>query len=167
VTSEALRIIKRFAGLNPTSGLFWLWLAILSLAPIFSPWSDFVGHPHWDNIRWIPFQDFSFSPRMLKDVFGNLVWFMMFGVLLYHRLNDNSAPLRTIAIVTLIAGGISLSIEFFQVFTHNRIPSTTDVLCDTIGAGLGGYLANTCRALLVTEPVRPLGIEAAGPRIPR
>ena len=68
---------------------------------------------------------------------------------------------------SLIAGGISLSIEFFQVFTHNRIPSTTDVLCDTIGAGLGGYLANTCRALLVTEPVRPLGIEAAGPRIPR
>jgi VanZ family protein len=104
---------------------------------------------------------------MLKDVFGNVVWFMMFGVLLYHRLNDNSAPLRTIAILTLIAGGISLSIEFFQVFTHNRIPSTTDVLCDTIGAGLGGYFANTCRALLVTKPARPLGIEAAGPRIPR
>ena len=165
MSSKALRIIRLTAGLSPSSGLLWFWLAILSLAPIFFPWSDFVGHPHWDNIRWIPFQDFSLISRMLKDVIGNVVWFMMFGFLLRHRLNDHSAPVRTLAILTLIAGGVSLSIEFFQVFTHNRIPSTTDVLCDTIGAGLGGYFANKYRTLLMTEPVRPLAIEAVGAKI--
>lgn len=83
---------------------------------------------------------------MLKDIVGNTLWFMMLGYLLHYRLNKDSHALRTIARITAIAGGISLSIEFFQVFCHNRIASITDVICNVLGAGLGGYLAEKQRA---------------------
>jgi len=77
---------------------------------------------------------------MLKDIVGNSLWFMMFGYLLHYQLNKDSRTLRTITTITTIAGGISLSTEFFQVFCHNRIASITDVICNVLGAGLGGTL---------------------------
>lgn len=66
---------------------------------------------------------------------------MMFGYLLHYQLNEDSRTFWTVATITAVAGGISLSTEFFQVFCHNRIASMTDVICNTLGAGLGGYLA--------------------------
>lgn len=132
-------------GLKPKSGMLWFLLAILSIAPLL-PLSNFVGHPHWDHIRWIPFQNFALSWNMLKDIVGNTLWFMMFGYLLHYQLNEDSRTLWTIATITAIAGGISLSIELFQVFCHNRIPSITDVICNVLGAGLGGYVAEKQRA---------------------
>ena len=131
--------------MKPKSRVLWFLLAVLSIAPLL-PLSNFVGHPHWDHIRWIPFQDFALSRNMLKDIVGNTLWFMMLGYLLHYRLNKDSHALRTIATITAIAGGISLSIEFFQVFCHNRIASITDVICNVLGAGLGGYLAEKQRA---------------------
>lgn len=131
--------------MKPKSRVLWFLLAVLSIAPLL-PLSNFVGHPHWDHIRWIPFQDFALSRNMLKDIVGNTLWFMMLGYLLHYRLNKDSHALRTIATITAIAGGISLSIEFFQVFCHNRIASITDVICNVFGAGLGGYLAEKQRA---------------------
>ncbi len=127
-------------GLKLKRGVLWFLLAILSIAPLL-PLSNFVGHPHWDHIRWVPFQNFALSWNMLKDIVGNTLWFMMFGYLLHYQLNENSRTPWTIATITAIAGGISLSIEFFQVFCHNRIASITDVICNVLGAGLGGYLA--------------------------
>jgi glycopeptide antibiotics resistance protein len=132
-------------GLKPKSGMLWFLLAALSIAPLL-PLSNFVGHPHWDHIRWIPFQNFALSWNMLKDIVGNTLWFMMFGYLLHYQLNEDSRTLWTIATITAIAGGISLSIELFQVFCHNRIPSITDVICNVLGAGLGGYVAEKQRA---------------------
>ncbi len=131
--------------MKPKSRVLWFLLAVLSIAPLL-PLSNFVGHPHWEHIRWIPFQDFALSRNMLKDIVGNTLWFMMLGYLLHYRLNKDSHALRTIATITAIAGGISLSIEFFQVFCHNRIASITDVICNVLGAGLGGYLAEKQRA---------------------
>ncbi|CUS34371.1 VanZ family protein [Candidatus Nitrospira nitrificans] len=137
--------MRRCTELKPKSRVLWFLLAVLSIAPLL-PLSNFVGHPHWDHIRWIPFQDFALSRNMLKDIVGNTLWFMMLGYLLHYRLNKDSRALRTIATITAIAGGISLSIEFFQVFCHNRIASITDVICNVLGAGLGGYLAEKQRA---------------------
>ena len=142
---EAPRKIMHFAWLKPKNGVLWFLLVVLSIAPLF-PLSNYVGHPHWDLIRWIPFQDFSLSRNILKDVIGNILWFMMFGYLLRYQLNEGSVPLRTIATIIVVAGGISLSIEFFQVFCHNRIPSMTDVICNVLGAGIGGYFAEKQRA---------------------
>jgi glycopeptide antibiotics resistance protein len=136
-------------GLKLKSGVLWFLLAILSIAPLL-PLSNFVGHPHWDHIRWVPFQNFALSWNMLKDIVGNTLWFMMFGYLLHYQLHKDSRTLRTITIITFVAGSISLSIEFFQVFCHNRIPSITDVICNIFGAGLGGYLAEKQRATTAT-----------------
>lgn len=146
------RVFRKPSKIKLKTALIWGALIILSLAPIF-PLSNFVGHPHWDNIRWIPFQDFSFSVGILKDVAGNTLWFMIFGYLLQHQLYNRSPSIRSVGMVSLIAIGLSLFIEFFQVFCHNRIPSTTDVIFDTIGASLGGYFANTHRSLPLAQSV--------------
>jgi len=122
------------------TGTIWFLLVVLAIAPLF-PLSNFVGHPHWDHVRWIPFQDFSLSRNMLKDVLGNTLWFMMFGYLLHYQLNWDSRSRWTIAMITVIASGISLSTELFQIFCHNRISSMTDVACNVLGAGLGGFVA--------------------------
>jgi glycopeptide antibiotics resistance protein len=139
-----------FSGLKPKTEVLWFLLAILSIAPLL-PLSNFAGHPHWDLVQWIPFQNFKLSRNVLTDVIGNIFWFMAFGYLLRYQLRDDSTSLRTIAVITAIAGGISLSIEFFQVFCHSRFPAMTDVVCNVLGAALGGYLAEKQRATTATE----------------
>jgi glycopeptide antibiotics resistance protein len=150
-------------GLKLKSGMLWFLLAVLAIAPLL-PLSNFVGHPHWDHIRWIPFQNFALSWNMLKDIVGNTLWFMMFGYLLHYQLNEDSRTLWTIATITAIAGGISLSIEFFQVFCHNRIASITDVICNVLGAGLGGYLAEKQRANIYRTMISDVDIQGNGSR---
>ena len=130
--------------------ILWFLLAALAIAPLL-PLSNYVGLPHWDLIRWIPFQDFSLSRNKLTDVLGNVLWFTTFGYLLRYQLNERFGPLRAIATIIVIASGISLSVEFFQVFCHNRIPSMTDVICNVFGAGIGGYVAEKQRATAATR----------------
>ena len=122
------------------SGTIWFLLVVLAVAPIF-PLSNFVGHPHWDQIRWIPFHNFTLSWNKVIDVIGNTLWFVAFGYLLHYQLNWDSRPRWTITTITAIAGAVSFSAELFQVFCHNRISSMTDVVCNVLGAGLGGYIA--------------------------
>jgi VanZ like family len=122
------------------TGTIWFILVILAIAPLF-PLSNFVGHPHWEKIRWIPFQDFSLSWNKLVDVIGNTLWFVVFGYLLYYQLNRNARSRWALVTTLAIAGGVSLSAELFQVFCHHRISSITDVICNVLGAGLGGYAA--------------------------
>jgi len=142
---KLLRVVQLASSPQSKTVLLWSGLLVISLAPVL-PLSNFAGHPHWNIIRWIPFQDFSLSPGILKDVMGNAVWFMMFGYLLYGRLPADFTTARTIAMVALIGGGISLSTELFQVFCHNRVPSTTDIICNIVGAGLGGLFAKQVRS---------------------
>ncbi|MBX3333520.1 MAG: VanZ family protein [Nitrospira sp.] len=118
--------------------LIWFVILVLALAPMF-PVSNFVGHSHWEQVRWIPFQGFSWSKNMLKDIITNTLWFMMFGYLLHYQLNRNPGSRWTIVAIITIAGGVSLSNELFQVFCHSRFPSMTDVACNVGGAGLGAY----------------------------
>ncbi|MDH5670465.1 MAG: hypothetical protein OEY86_20890 [Nitrospira sp.] len=105
----ATRILSLLSRLILTRKLFWFWILIFSLAPIF-PLSNFVGHPHWDNIRWIPFQDVLFSPtRILIDIMANVMWFIPLGAILRCRLTDHFALPHTMTMM-IIASGISLSI---------------------------------------------------------
>ncbi|MGC4098802.1 MAG: VanZ family protein [Nitrospira sp.] len=153
--------IALFTRLTLRSGVLWLILAALSISPLF-PLSNYVGHPHWDLIRWIPFQDFSFTRNMLKDVIGNILWFMIFGYLLRYQLDGGWRSLRAMTTIVIVAGVISLSVEFFQVFCHNRIPSMTDVMCNMLGAGLGGYVAETQRTAAATGLTRYAMIKSDG-----
>jgi glycopeptide antibiotics resistance protein len=159
--SDSFRIVAIPAALKPKTGLLWFWLAVFFLIPLF-PLTNFVGHPHWEAIRWIPFQDFSLTPTILIDIIGNIGWFMIPGYLLHYWMDEDSSSLRSIATVGLIAAGVSLSLEFFQVFCHNRIPSMTDVICNIIGACLGAYFAEQHHFTISSEPVRYLVIEDDG-----
>ncbi len=137
---EIIRILFTPAPLKPRPWLLWAWVAFLIIAPTF-PWTDFVGHSHWDNVRWIPFQDFSLAPSMLIDVAGNFSWFAIFGYLFHYRREDRASASIKPAIVLALA--LSLLLEGFQVFCHNRIPSMTDVFCNILGASLGAFIAST------------------------
>lgn len=138
--------------LRPKAWLVWFWFALLLATPTI-PWSDFVGHPHWDNIRWSPFLDFSLTPRMLLDVVGNFAWFFCIGYLFMYRRDDRStAPLKPVILAAAIA---SFTLEGYQVFCHNRIPSATDVVCNVVGATIGAWLAKRHQPTPI-QPVRTL-----------
>jgi len=136
-------------------GVLWCVVTALFVTPLF-PLSNFVGHPHWDAIRWIPFRDVSWSANSLIDVAGNTAWFMIAGYLCYfiRPCKDADSPCRSIATVIAIAAIASLTLELFQVFCHNRVPSMTDVACNVICGGLGGLFAERCRAYLATADHR-------------
>ncbi len=167
MSSDTFRIIALPEGLKPRRGLVWFWLVLFSVAPML-PLTDFVGHPHWDAVRWVPFQDFSFSGGILQDVIGNTVWFIIVGYLLhclvYDRTRHHLGSLEGILSIILIAAGLSLSLETFQIFCHNRVPSITDVTCNVIGAGIGAYLASRQCLMQACEPVRYLVVEDNGKR---
>ena len=135
-----IRILFTPAPLRPRPWLLWAWVTLLIIVPTF-PWSDFVGHSHWDKVRWIPFADFTFAPMMIVDVLGNFGWFAVFGYLFHYRKEDRSYASLKPAIATAFL--LSLLLEGFQVFCHNRIPSMTDVTCNVLGAAFGSYLAST------------------------
>ena len=151
--------------LKPRRRLLWFLLVILALIPLF-PLTDFVGHPRWEAIHWIPFQDFSLTKNFLIDIIGNVGWFIIFGYLLHYLLDGDSSSFRAIAKVVLITVGISLSIEFFQVFCHHRTPSMTDVVCDTVGAGLGAYFSKLYRSTVFSEPIHGMAVKEDGSKHP-
>jgi glycopeptide antibiotics resistance protein len=158
---DSFRMAVIPAALKPRSRLLLFWLAVLFLTPLF-PLNNFVGYPHWEAIHWIPFQDFKLIPNILIDIIGNIGWFMISGYLLHYWMGGGSSSFRSIATVVLIAAGISLSLEFFQVFCDNRTPSMTDVSCNIIGACLGAYFSEQYRSTPSLEPVRCMAIKDDG-----
>jgi glycopeptide antibiotics resistance protein len=163
--SESSRMVAGPVALKRRRGLLWFLLVVLALTPLF-PLTNFVGHPHWEAIRWIPFQDFSLTKNFLKDIIGNIGWFIVFGYLLQYLLAEDSPSVRSIVKVALITACISLSIELFQVFCRHRIPSMTDVLCNTVGAGLGAYFFELSRSRVFSESVHNVEAKEDGPKTP-
>lgn len=101
------------------------------------PWSNFKGHSHWASVRWIPFHD---HPLTLFDIVANVLLFVPFGFS-YTRSRPNQQRAGIWFRTVILAAVLSTSVEFFQVFCHNRIPSTTDVCTNIIGAAVGTALA--------------------------
>jgi glycopeptide antibiotics resistance protein len=101
------------------------------------PFENFVGHAHWDKVRWIPFYDHS---SVLFDMIANIIFFVPFGYLLKRALSGRSGR-QTWILTFLLAGGISTGIELYQIFCHNRILSTTDIVINLLGAIIGVLLS--------------------------
>jgi glycopeptide antibiotics resistance protein len=116
--------------------LWLVWLvAILGVTVL--PLKNYVGHAHWNMVTWIPYNE---HPLALEDVIGNIALFVPFGFFLKRSLKTLS--LKRVWILTLLmAATISTSVEFFQVYCHNRNPSTTDICDNLLGAALGVWLA--------------------------
>src|SRR5690349_16289249 len=95
------------------------------------PWSNFVGHAHWEQVRWIPFS----PPLALTDLVGNVALFFPFGYFFPKRFRGRSA--RYYGIPLLSALVFSTAVEAVQLYSHGRIASMTDVVANLAGAALG------------------------------
>jgi glycopeptide antibiotics resistance protein len=85
-------------------------------------------------VRWIPFYDH--HPLNVPDILVNVVLFLPFGYL-FPREFRGSTPRRSLGVPILMALTLSTAVELFQVYTHDRIPSTTDICTNLLGAVLG------------------------------
>ena len=116
--------------------LWIMWIIVIVFLTTM-PWENYTGHAHWDQVRWIPFYDH--TPLALLDILGNVVLFAPFGFFLGRALHS-SPPKKVWFLTVLLAATLSTSVELFQVYCHNRIPSTTDICTNLLGAALGVLL---------------------------
>lgn len=119
--------------LLPIWGLF---IALVGTLPL----TDFVGHSHWEYIQWLPTGNHFRSQRFLFDIVANIALFLPLGYLLAQSYSTTTTR-RAILLAAGIAGLLSLGIELFQVYCHNRHPSPTDVVSNTTGSLIGTFLS--------------------------
>jgi len=104
------------------------------------PLKNFVGHSHWEYIKWFPTADDLRSPAYLLDIASDLIantlLFFPLGYFLGRLLNADR-PSRQMLLAGAIGGVLSLSIEFYQVYCHSRFPSIFDVITNLTGTLLG------------------------------
>lgn len=104
--------------------------AVGAIAAATLPWADFQGHSHWLKVGWVPFA----SPVRIRDVLLNVALFVPFGV-----AAAASVSRRRLVTAAGLAAVLSLSGEYLQVYSHNRFPSATDVVCNVLGATLAAF----------------------------
>ena len=134
-----------------------VWIVLTLLVGVL-PLSNFVGHSHWQYIKWVPTVEDLRSPKYLLDIFsdlvGNTLLFVPLGYFL-SRLLTSSSPSRRWLLAAGIGGTLSLSIEWYQVYCHNRFPSLFDVITNMTGTLLGIYLPIFSRKSAVPAPQNP------------
>ena len=91
------------------------------------PWADYQTHSHWGGVGWIPFVA---PPVRIVDCLQNALLFMPFGWFA-------GTERRRILTAGALGLGLSLLCEFTQVYSHNRFPSATDVVCNVMGTVIG------------------------------
>ena len=100
------------------------WYIVIAAVVLPRP---FVWHPHWYKVAWIPFVS---PPANVTDSILNVILFLPAGIL--------SAVCRLpIRWSLLIGASVALLGETAQIFSHDRIPSFTDVTCNVIGVAAG------------------------------
>jgi VanZ family protein len=89
--------------------------------------------PFWKNERYINF----------KDIFINIIGFFPLGFFGMPCLNTaqkiTKSPVMSIIGVVIIGAIISLIIELLQVGIPSRYSSSTDLICNILGALIGAY----------------------------
>jgi glycopeptide antibiotics resistance protein len=116
-----------------------LWALFIALVGIL-PLTNFVGHSHWEYIQWLPTADNFRSRRFLFDILANMALFLPLGYLL-DRSHSTATARRSLFLAAAATSLLSLSIEWFQVYCHNRHPSPTDVVSDVTGSLIGACLS--------------------------
>lgn len=116
-----------------------LWILLILMAGVL-PLSNFVGHPHWEYIKWLPTAEELRSPTYILDIFvdtvANTALFFPLGYFL-SRLLTASSPSRPWLLAVGIGSTLSLGIEFYQVYCHSRFPSIFDVVTNVTGTLIG------------------------------
>lgn len=122
------------------------WVAVILAAGIL-PVNNFVGHSHWNAIVWYPSSDWLYEPRILLrilvDVVENILLFGPLGWIWAQYLSLKGQ--RSRVLVVAIGFLLSLSIELYQIYCHNRVPSFLDLLANTCGTYWGARLGSDDR----------------------
>jgi glycopeptide antibiotics resistance protein len=109
---------------------------VLSLAAALAvdyPWANWVGHTHWGRVGWIPFYSW---PVSIKDIVQNVILFLPAGYFAGIAFGN-----RARAWAPLLVLPVSLLGEWSQLYSHNRFPSATDVVCNVVGGFVGAWSA--------------------------
>ncbi|HUU35569.1 MAG TPA: VanZ family protein [Vicinamibacterales bacterium] len=140
---------RRSGDVLPTLGRCLGPLILIVLATTW-PLSRFQSHAHWASVEWIPFSKFV---RPI-DVVANVLLFVPFGVAFSWGGTTDRRYRRAVA----WALACSVAVELGQVYTHNRVPSVTDLMANSAGAWLGAYWAvRRHRQRLAIESDRRIG----------
>lgn len=127
-----------------------LWIVLILMVGIL-PLSNFMGHSHWEYIKWVPTAEDLRSPKYLLDIFsdvvGNTALFLPLGYFL-SRLLTSSSLSRQWLLAAVIGGTLSLGIEFYQVYCHNRFPSIFDVITNVAGTLIGVHFSLSRKSAL-------------------
>lgn len=91
------------------------------------------------NFNWVPFFDADGSRHSIPDVVQNILFFVPFGFLGVLSFTRNK--FFALFAVTFLGFVISLNVEILQLLTPNRNTSITDLVCNTLGSGLGAITA--------------------------
>ena len=139
-----------------------LWLSSVLLV-ISLPWSKFDAHPHWKNVQLVPFTHLSFHPTILFEISLNIVAFIPVGYLTVRSVSHTN---RNPIVAALLLGFCSsVSIEFYQLFCYDRVPSTSDILMNVAGTAVGVWLAFAIDHILAFCTIRIRRLSASD-RIP-
>jgi len=87
-----------------------LWALLIALVGTV-PFTNFVGHSHWEYIQWFPTTDNFRSRRFLFDVVANMALFLPLGYLLDRSRSTTTTARRSLFLAAGAAGLLSLSIE--------------------------------------------------------
>ena len=115
-----------------------IWLTSV-LMVISLPWSKFDARPHWKNVQWVPFEHFSLHPTVLTETILNVIAFIPVGYLAARSLAQSHQ--RPVLGALALGACSSVSIELYQLFCQDRVPSTTDLLMNVGGTAIGVWLA--------------------------
>jgi hypothetical protein len=126
-------VVSRFV--SPRLRLF-VWMLIVAGGVV--PWSNWADHPHWDHVEWIPLS----RNTRLRDIVLNVLFYVPVGY--FHVSARAVSPgMRRVLEAGLVGLALSVVTEASQVFSHGRFPAATDVLTNTAGAVIGGWLARS------------------------
>ena len=102
-------------------------------------------------IKWVPTTEDLRSPKYLINIFidivGNTALFFPLGYFL-SRLLISSSLSRQLLLAAGIGGTLSLGIEFYQVYSHNRFPSIFDVITNVTGTLIGVHFSLSRKSAL-------------------
>lgn len=114
-------------------GTAWaVWTA--AIVSVSVPFFDLHAHTHWPAVAWIPFKS---PPVKVSDIVANTLLYVPFGFLAFRQRMASS---RLVTVV-VAAAALSFLAESSQLFSHSRFPSTTDLVCNVVGAAMGLMVA--------------------------
>jgi VanZ family protein len=137
----------------------WLLFSLFVLYGTTIPFNFTTDHDiialHLSRISVNPLIDSETGGRISgSDSLQNIVLFLPFGVLGVLAARSDRHRLRRVLAVTALGAALSVSVETLQLFTRDRITSTSDVMTNTLGALIGALAISTVRGV----PARALGI---------